>query len=74
MNYKGILGAVVLIFVGIIFGAILVSGFGVVSSKFSRYKSGSFQTAGESRCGCNKLQQIIHRGGRKVTPQLFRFQ
>src|SRR4030066_954536 len=30
MNYKGILGAAALIFVGIIFGAILVSGFGVV--------------------------------------------
>ena len=39
MNYKGILGAVVLIFIGIIFGAILVSGFGVVTTKFSRYKS-----------------------------------
>jgi serine protease Do len=41
MNIKGIIGSLTLLFVGILFGAILVSGFGLVRPSFADIELGA---------------------------------
>ena len=70
MNYKGILGAVVLIFVGIIFGAILVSGFGVVRPSFADIKLGAANPPVNLDADATSFSKAFIEVAEKVTPTI----
>ena len=70
MNYKGILGAVVLIFVGIIFGAILVSGFGVVRPSFADINLGASKPPVNLDADATSFSKAFIEVAEKVTPTI----
>ena len=70
MNYKGILGAVVLIFVGIIFGAILVSGFGVVRPSLADINLGASKPPVNLDADATSFSKAFIEVAEKVTPTI----
>lgn len=70
MNYKGILGAVVLIFVGIIFGAILVSGFGVVRPGLADINLGAAKPPVNLDADATSFSKAFIEVAEKVTPTI----
>ena len=70
MNYKGILGAVVLIFIGIIFGAILVSGFGVVRPSFADINLGASNPPVNLDADATSFSKAFIEVAEKVTPTI----
>jgi len=70
MNYKGILGAAVLIFVGIIFGAILVSGFGVVRPSFADINLGASKPPVNLDADATSFSKAFIEVAEKVTPTI----
>src|SRR3990172_13337480 len=70
MNYKGILGAAVLIFVGIIFGAILVSGFGVVRPSLADINLGAANPPVNLDADATSFSKAFIEVAEKVTPQI----
>ena len=70
MNYKGILGAVVLIFVGIIFGAILVSGFGVVRPSLADINLGAANPPVNLDADATSFSKAFIEVAEKVTPTI----
>ena len=70
MNYKGILGAAVLIFVGIIFGAILVSGFGVVRPSLADINLGAANPPVNLDADATSFSKAFIEVAEKVTPTI----
>ena len=70
MNYKGILGAVVLVFVGIIFGAILVSGFGVVRPSLADVNLGAANPPVNLDADATSFSKAFIEVADKVTPTI----
>ncbi len=70
MNYKGILGAVLLIFVGIIFGAILVSGFGVVRPSLADVNLGAANPPVNLDADATSFSKAFIEVADKVTPTI----
>jgi serine protease Do len=70
MNYKGILGAAVLIFVGIIFGAILVSGFGVVRPSLADINLGASKPPVNLDADATSFSKAFIEVAEKVTPTI----
>src|SRR4030066_2512043 len=70
MNYKGILGSAVLIFVGIIFGAILVSGFGVVRPSLADSNRGAANPSVNLDADGTSFSKAFIEVAEKVTPTI----
>jgi len=70
MNYKGILGAVALIFIGIIFGAILVSGFGVVRPSLADINLGAANPPVNLDADATSFSKAFIEVAEKVTPTI----
>lgn len=70
MNYKGILGAAVLILIGIIFGAILVSGFGVVRPSFADISLGAAKPPVNLDADATSFSKAFIEVAEKVTPTI----
>src|SRR3989337_1908948 len=70
MNYKGILGAAALIFVGIIFGAILVSGFGVVRPSSADINLGAANPPVNLDADASSFSKAFIEVADKVTPTI----
>lgn len=70
MNYKGILGAVALIFIGIIFGAILVSGFGVVRPSLADINLGAANPPVNLDADATSFNKAFIEVAEKVTPTI----
>ena len=70
MNYKGILGAAALIFVGIIFGAILVSGFGVVRPSLADINLGAANPPVNLDADATSFSKAFIEVAEKVTPTI----
>ena len=70
MNYKGILGAAMLIFVGIIFGAILVSGFGVVRPSLADINLGASKPPVNLDADATSFSKAFIEVAEKVTPTI----
>ncbi len=70
MNYKGILGAAVLIFIGIIFGAILVSGFGVVRPSLADISLGAAKPPVNLDADATSFSKAFIEVAEKVTPTI----
>src|SRR4030066_16053 len=70
MNYKGILGSAVLIFVGIIFGAILVSGFGVVRPSLADINLGANNPPVNLDADATSFSKAFIEVAEKVTPAI----
>jgi serine protease Do len=70
MNYKGIVGAVVLIFIGIIFGAILVSGFGVVRPSLADINLGAANPPVNLDADATSFSKAFIEVAEKVTPTI----
>ena len=56
MKSKSLWGAILLVIVGIVFGAVLVSGFGLVRPGFADIKLGAAMPPVDFKCRCNFLQ------------------
>lgn len=70
MKYKGILGAAVLIFIGIIFGAILVSGFGVVRPSLADINLGAAHPPVNLDADATSFSKAFIEVAEKVTPTI----
>lgn len=70
MNYKGILGAAALILIGIIFGAILVSGFGVVRPSFADISLGASKPPVNLDADATSFSKAFIEVAEKVTPTI----
>jgi serine protease Do len=70
MNYKGILGAGALIFIGIIFGAILVSGFGVVRPSLADINLGAANPPVNLDADATSFSKAFIEVAEKVTPTI----
>ncbi len=70
MRYKGILGAVALIFIGIIFGAILVSGFGIVRPSLADINLGAAKPPVSLDADATSFSKAFIEVAEKVTPTI----
>jgi serine protease Do len=70
MNYKGIIGAVALIFIGIIFGAILVSGFGIVRPSLADINLGAANPPVNLDADATSFSKAFIEVADKVTPTI----
>lgn len=70
MNYKNIIGAVSLLIIGIIFGAILVSGFGVVRPSFADISLGAPKPPVNLDADANSFSKAFIEVAEKVTPTI----
>lgn len=70
MKMKGILTAVVLLFIGILFGAIIVSGFGLVRPGFADIKLGAENPPVTLDADASSFGQAFIETAEKVTPAI----
>lgn len=70
MKYKGVLGALVLVFIGIIFGAILVSGFGVVRPSLADITLGAANPPVNLDADATSFSKAFIEVAEKVTPTI----
>lgn len=70
MKYKGVLGALVLVFIGIIFGAILVSGFGVVRPSLADINLGAANPPVNLDADATSFSKAFIEVAEKVTPTI----
>lgn len=70
MKYKNIIGAVSLLIIGIIFGAILVSGFGVVRPSFADINLGAQKPPVNLDADANSFSKAFIEVAEKVTPTI----
>lgn len=70
MKIKGILGAVVLLFIGVLFGAILVSGFGLVRPGFADINLGATEPPVKLDADASSFSQAFIEVAEKVTPTI----
>ena len=70
MKFKGILSAVILIAVGILFGAILVSGFGLVRPGYADIKLGADNAPVKLDADASSFSQAFIETANKVTPAI----
>lgn len=70
MKYKGILGAVLLVFIGIIFGAILVSGFGIVRPSLADINLGASNPPVNLDADATSFSKSFIEVADKVTPTI----
>lgn len=70
MKYKRIIGAVSLLIIGIIFGAILVSGFGVVRPSFADINLGAQKPPVNLDADANSFSKAFIEVAEKVTPTI----
>jgi serine protease Do len=70
MKYKRIIGAAVLIFIGIIFGAILVSGFGVVRPSLADINLGAANPPVNLDADATSFSKAFIEVAEKVTPTI----
>jgi len=70
MKSKGLLGAVVLVVVGIIFGAILVSGFGLVRPSYADIQLGALNPPVNLNADASSFSKAFIEVAKKVTPQI----
>ncbi len=70
MKYKSIIGAVSLLVIGIIFGAILVSGFGIVRPSFADINLGASQPPVNLDANANSFSKAFIEVAEKVTPTI----
>ncbi len=70
MKMKGIASAVVLLFIGILFGAILVSGFGLVRPGFADVKLGADNPPVSLDADASSFGQAFIETAEKVTPAI----
>jgi serine protease Do len=70
MKVKGILSAVILLFIGILFGAILVSGFGLVRPGYADVKLGADNPPVSLDADASSFGQAFIETADKVTPAI----
>ena len=70
MKYKGVLGAVALLVIGIIFGAILVSGFGVVRPSLADINLGASNPPVNLDADATSFSKAFIEVAEKVTPTI----
>lgn len=70
MKTKGILSAIVLLFIGVLFGAILVSGFGLVRPGFADVKLGAENPPVSLDADASSFGQAFIETAEKVTPAI----
>ena len=70
MKSKGLWGAVALVVVGIIFGAVLVSGFGLVSPSFADIKMGASYPPVDLNADATSFSKAFIQVAKTVTPQI----
>jgi serine protease Do len=70
MKYKGILGALVLLVIGIIFGALLVSGFGVVRPSLADISLGASKPPVNLDADATSFSKAFIEVAEKVTPTI----
>jgi serine protease Do len=70
MKKKGIIGAVSLLFIGIIFGAILVSGFGLVRPGLADLNLGAAEPPVKLNADASSFSQAFIEVAEKVTPAI----
>ncbi len=70
MKSKKIIAAIVLVFSGILFGAVLVSGFGWVSNSFADIKLGASEPPVKLNADANSFSQAFIEVADKVTPSI----
>jgi serine protease Do len=70
MNYKGIVGAVALLIIGIIFGAILVSGFGIVRPSLADINLGAANPPVNLDADATSFSKAFIEVADKVTPTI----
>lgn len=70
MNYKGIIGAIALVVIGIIFGAILVSGFGVVRPSLADISLGASNPPVNLDADATSFSKAFIEVAEKVTPTI----
>lgn len=70
MKYKGILSAVLLVFIGIIFGAILVSGFGIVRPSLADINLGASNPPVNLDADATSFSKSFIEVADKVTPTI----
>ncbi len=70
MKSKGIIGALALVVVGIIFGAVLVSGFGLVRPSFADITLGSAQPPVNFNADASSFSKAFIEAAKRVTPEI----
>lgn len=70
MKLKGIVGAVILLGMGILFGAILVSGFGLVRPGYADIKLGADNAPVKLDADASSFSQAFIETAKKVTPAI----
>ncbi len=70
MKFKGIVGAVTLLFIGILFGAILVSGFGLVRPGLADLNLGATEPPVKLDADASSFSQAFIEVAEKVTPTI----
>ncbi len=70
MKFKGIVGAVSLIIIGIVFGAILVSGFGLVRPSLADLNLGATEPPVKLDADASSFSQAFIEVAEKVTPAI----
>jgi serine protease Do len=70
MRSKGIYGATVLLFIGIIFGAVLFSGFGFIRPSIFQIHLGANEAPVKIQAGVAELNQAFVEVAEKVTPAI----
>jgi serine protease Do len=70
MKTKGIINAVILLFIGVLFGAILVSGFGLVRPGYADVKLGADSAPVTFNADASSFGQAFIETAEKVTPSI----
>jgi serine protease Do len=70
MKVKGIVGAISLIIIGIVFGAILVSGFGLVRPSLADLNLGASEPPVKLDADASSFSQAFIETAEKVTPAI----
>lgn len=70
MKSKGIWGAIALVIIGIIFGAVLVSGFGLVRPSFASIKMGSSYPPVDLNADATSFSKAFIEVAKSVTPEI----
>ena len=74
MNSKRLIGAFALIVVGIVFGALLVSGFGLVRPGMADIKLGTSNPPVALDAGATSFSKAFIEVAQKVTPQIVKIE
>ena len=70
MKIKGIIGAISLLFIGVLFGAILVSGFGLVRPSLADINLGANEPPVKLDADASSFSQAFIEVAQKVTPAI----